>query len=127
MAPSNAARVLVVEDQPVPREVLAKILVRDGYEVQTAATANDALRIGDMFRPDILLTDWLLQDNVNGLHVAERLRADYPGMSVIFLTGLPTDKLEAQAETVRPCKFIEKPCDFQELLQAIRELTPPAA
>jgi len=120
----TAARILVVEDQPVPREVLAKILSRDGYEVEAAASVHEALEIGRSFRPDLLLTDWLLPENMNGLQVAEALRAGQPDMSVIFLTGLPSDKLEDQARHMQPCTFMEKPCDFDELLSQVRRLTP---
>ncbi len=123
MQEPTGSRILVVEDQPVSREVLARILERDGYNVQSAATAREAMELGTRFRPHLLLTDWLLPD-VNGLQVAEKLRADQPDLGVIFLTGLPTDQLTAQALHVQPCTFIEKPCDFQRLLQEIRNLTP---
>jgi DNA-binding NtrC family response regulator len=122
MAGSKASRILVVEDQTVPRKVLAQILSRNGFEVQSAANAKEALDVGVHFQPDLLLTDWLLPGNTNGLQVAEAMRATRPELSVIFLTGLPTDKLAAQAQHVQPCKFIEKPCDFDELLREIRQM-----
>ncbi len=122
----KASKILIVEDQAVPREVLTRILARDGYEVQSAASAREALEVGPHFKPDLLLTDWLLQENVNGLHVAESMRAALPNLSVIFLTGLPIEKLTEQARHMQPCKFIEKPCDFDELLREIRQMAPPS-
>lgn len=124
MTGSRISKILVVEDQAVSREVLARILCRDGYEVRSAANAQEALDIAPAFHPDLLLADWLLPDNTNGLQVAEAMRAAQPDLSVIFLTGLPTDKLTEQARHVQPCTFIEKPCDFDELLRKIRQITP---
>src|SRR5690606_33920565 len=49
------SRILVVEDQPVPREVLAKILARNGYEVRAVASVEEALAIGGTFCPHVLL------------------------------------------------------------------------
>lgn len=123
MIQTTRARVLVVEDLAAPRAVLEKILQRGGYQVQSAANAHDAVEIGEAFRPDLLLTDWLLPNSVSGLHVAERLREAQPDLPIIFLTGLPAERLHAQVEHVRPCRLMEKPCDFDELLGAIRQFT----
>jgi len=109
-------------DQPASREVLSKILARDGYDVQSAGTVHEALEIGARFRPHVLLADWLLADDSNGLQVAESLRAVQPNMSIIFLTGLPVDRLAPQAHHVQPCTFVEKPCDFSDLLRRIRHM-----
>lgn len=122
MRPLKSTRILVVEDQPAPRNVLAKIIARGGYEVQAASSAREAVEIGSSFCPHLLLADWLLQDNFSGLQVAEALRATQPGLSIIFLTGLPTDRLSEQARHVQPCTFIEKPCDFNALLDQIHKL-----
>lgn len=116
----DKTRVLVVEDQPVPRQLLTRILSRDGFEVRAAATAAEAIQIGESFLPHVLLTDWLLPDDANGLEVARRLLGAQPRLAIIFLTGLPADKLRPQVEEIGPCGFLEKPCDFDELLQAIR-------
>jgi DNA-binding response OmpR family regulator len=115
------ARILIVEDEPVPRMVLTKILSRDGYEVRTAANAAEAVEVGRAFLPEVLIVDWLLTDSHNGLYVAESLRASSPGLHVLFFTGLPTQKLEKEAGHLRPVRFLEKPCEFGVLRAAIQE------
>lgn len=116
------AKILIVEDEPIPRMVLTKILSRDGYEVKTAANAQEAIEVGRSFQPDVLIVDWLLTDAHNGLYVAENLRAANPAVHLLFFTGLPTHKLELEAEHLRPFRFLEKPCEFDTLRAAIQEV-----
>ncbi len=116
------ARILIVEDEPIPRMVLAKILGRDGHEVQTAGNATEAIDVGLPFRPDVLLVDWLLTDAHTGLYVAERLRESNKGLHILFFTGLPTHKLELEAQHLKPFRFLEKPCEFETLRTAIHEV-----
>ena len=66
-------KILVVEDQPRQRAILHKWFSQRGYEVEVAATAGDAIALGQTFQPHILLTDWTLQGGRTGLDVAEAL------------------------------------------------------
>src|SRR5512133_3672621 len=119
------ARILVVEDESIPRMILNKFLTRDGHTVRDAAGGPEALEAARDFAPELLLADWLLSDSYSGLKVAEHLREQNPGLHLIFFTGLPTHNLEKEAEHLQPCKFLEKPCEFNVLRQAIREAFQP--
>jgi DNA-binding NtrC family response regulator len=121
------AKILIVEDEPIPRMILQKVLTRDGHEVRAAGNAADAIEAGKEFHPDILIADWLLTDVNSGLSVAEQLRKIDPALHILFFTGLPTHKLEIEAQHLRPFRFLEKPCEFDTLRSAIREvLATPA-
>ena len=115
------AKILIVEDEPIPRQILTKVLTRDGHEIRSAGDAQEAINIGTQFQPDILLADWLLTDAASGLSVAEKLRKLHPHMRILFFTGLPTHKLETEAQHLRPVRFVEKPCEFSVLRAAIRD------
>jgi DNA-binding NtrC family response regulator len=116
------ARILIVEDEPIPRLILSKVLTRDGHEVRVAGSAAEAVAIGREFSPEVLIADWLLTDVNSGLAVAEQLRELYPSLHILFFTGLPTHKLELEAQHLRPFRFLEKPCEFETLRAAIREV-----
>jgi DNA-binding NtrC family response regulator len=116
------AKILIVEDEPIPRMILTKILTRDGHEVRAAANAGEGIDTGIDFQPDMLIADWLLTDVNSGLSVAERLREENPKLHILFFTGLPTHKLECEAQHVSPFRFLEKPCEFDTLRSAIREV-----
>ena len=115
------ARILVVEDEPIPRTILAKLLTRDGHEVQTAAGASEAIDAARVFKPELLIADWILPDRHNGQYVAEQLRRSNPAIQVLFFTGLPTHKLEKEIAHLHPFRFLEKPCDFEAIRTAVNE------
>lgn len=87
--------------------------------------ADEAIELVASFRPRILLVDWLLKEDKNGLHVAEALRRRDKSAGIIFLTGLPTDRVAAQAVTVSPFEVMEKPCDFTLLMKTVEEMLQP--
>jgi DNA-binding NtrC family response regulator len=120
------ARILIVEDEPIPRLILTKVLTRDGHEVRASGSAGEAVEAGREFRPDVLIADWLLTDVNSGLCVAEQLREALPALHILFFTGLPTHKLEIEAQHLRPFRFLEKPCEFDTLRAAIREVLAEA-
>src|SRR5256714_15579782 len=87
MEPSASARVLVVDDEPIVRDVLSRYLVREGFEVETVGDGREALDAVERFRPDLVLLDLMLPA-IDGLEVFRRL-GDRGGSSsaVIMLTA----------------------------------------
>lgn len=114
------ARILILDDEPVPCRFLSRFLSGHGYQVETAIRAQEAIELAAEFRPDLLLVDWLLKDECNGLDVARTLRARNPELCLVFITGLPTEKIEVQAESLRPCTVLGKPTDLDVLLATIQ-------
>src|SRR5262249_59045470 len=90
--------------------------------VRSAGHPAEAIAVGREFHPDILIADWLLTDVDSGLAVAEQLREFDPSLRILFFTGLPTHKLEIEAQHLRPFRFLEKPCEFDTLRAAIRDV-----
>jgi CheY-like chemotaxis protein len=92
-AVAERARVLVVDDEPIVREVVARYLARAGYEVETAADGDAALAAFDAESPDLVLLDLMLPRR-DGFEVFEgiRRRSRTP---VIMLTarGDETDRV----------------------------------
>ena len=90
---SDAVRVLVVDDEPIVRDVLARYLSREGFEVGTAADGESALKTFSDTEPDLVLLDLMLP-RVDGLEVFRRIRARN-GTPVIMLTarGEETDRV----------------------------------
>ena len=69
------ASILIVEDEKEIRELLVFTLLRDGYEVIEAETAEVALEKIDNRLPDLILVDWMLP-GMDGIDLAKRLRRD---------------------------------------------------
>ncbi len=115
-----AARVLVVDDEPMVRDVLSRYLERSGFEVEAVADGERALAAFDARRPDLVLLDLMLP-RVDGFDVFRRIRAsgDSP---VIMITarGQTTDRivgLEIGADD-----YISKPFSPAEVVARVRSV-----
>jgi two-component system OmpR family response regulator len=116
---ARAARVLVVDDEALIRDVLSGSLRLAGYDVATAASGAEALRAVASERPDLILLDVMLPEG-DGFEVVRRLRsAGGPEVPVIFLTarGGVTDRL-AGFETGAD-DYVTKPFSLDEVLARV--------
>jgi DNA-binding response OmpR family regulator len=126
----QTARVLVVDDEPMVREVLARYLAKDGFVVDVAEDGEGALVVFDERRPDLVLLDLMLP-KVDGLEVFRTMREHAP-TPVIMLTakGEETDRvvgLELGADD-----YVTKPFSPREVVARVRAVlrrsattTPP--
>jgi response regulator RpfG family c-di-GMP phosphodiesterase len=92
---------LIVDDEPSYRDHLERFLVREGYDVRTASTGEEALTIGREFSPSVILADWMLKDHVHGLQVAKTLRDWRPDMQILLMTGFPSSVGDPQGSRPR--------------------------
>jgi DNA-binding response OmpR family regulator len=114
-----ADRVLVVDDEPMVRDVLARYLARDGFEVETVGDGEAALAAFETVRPDLILLDLMLP-RVDGFEVFRRLREAGAASPVIMLTarGEVTDRivgLEIGADD-----YVSKPFSPKEVVARVR-------
>ncbi len=114
------ARVLVVDDEPMVRDVLSRYLERNGFEVDAAADGEGALAAFDARRPDLVLLDLMLP-RVDGFEVFRRIRAraDSP---VIMITarGETTDRIVGL--DVGADDYISKPFSPGEVVARVRSV-----
>ena len=112
-----APRILLVEDDRVFLRTLELVLKDAGYDVLAASDYIPALKHLDSGeRIDLLLTDIVMPDRVNGLALARMARLRRPGLGVIYFTAhdIPGAEEEALGQILR------KPFDSDQLMQAIR-------
>jgi two-component system, cell cycle sensor histidine kinase and response regulator CckA len=115
-----AASILVVDDDPAVRAVAGKVLRRFGYEVMEAASGPEALR-AVRERPgavDLLLTD-LVMPGMGGRELSERMRAEFPSVSVLFMSAYTED--EGILSGGEGLSFLAKPFDVETLLASVRQ------
>ncbi len=113
-SPVTSPRLLVVDDETTARRALATLLTDDGYEVQTAASGEEALEKLAAFAPDLLLTD-VRMPGIDGVELLTRARAIDPQISVIVMTAFGTVRDAVRAMRAGAEHYITKPVDLDEL------------
>ena len=113
--PATGLRVLLVEDDPLVREVLSAALEGAGYDVQAEVDGSRVERAVATFAPDIALLDLHLGDGVTGITVARRLRAT-KDMPFVFLTAATGIEDVLAAFDVGGDDYVVKPFVMAELL-----------
>jgi CheY-like chemotaxis protein len=114
-------KILVVDDDTLFAMLLGRMLVGEGYEVQTAGGGAEALVCGRQMTPDLLVTDWMLRDGLTGLDVASRLRQSNPRLQILIITGMSGLERAQEAKEAGVFRILEKPCALEDTLTAVRE------
>ena len=121
-------RVLVVDDEPQIRRALATNLTTRGYQVDLAATGEEALRLAAEHRPDVVVLDLGLP-GIDGIEVVEGLRG-WTEVPIIVLSVRDSEADKVAALDAGADDFVTKPFGMDELLArlraAVRRSTPPA-
>ena len=112
--------VLLIEDEPVLAKNVCAYLVRYGYEVRMAATAEAGLSELEAFKPDIIVLDFNLP-GMNGLEALAKIRAIDPQIKVIMMTGYGSIDLAVNAMRAGACNFVTKPISVGKLRLMLEE------
>jgi CheY-like chemotaxis protein len=118
----NGVRVMVVDDLPDLCEALVLHLELDGYEVQSANSAAEAMALVARFNPHCVLLD-VHMPGVDGLELARTLRRQYgDDIVLVAVTGHPpTDRRVADA-FVLVDHYLQKPIDLEQLRKVLPNL-----
>jgi len=115
------ARLLVVDDEPSIRELLTASLKFAGFDVQSAADGNEALRLAETHKPDLVVLDVMLPD-LDGFAVTRRLRERGREMPVLFLTARDDTSDKIAGLTVGGDDYVTKPFSLEEVVARIRAI-----
>ncbi len=113
--------VLVIEDDSAVRELAVRALKMHGYRVREAANGPEALAVAaELPALDLLLTDVIMPGGLDGQQVADRLRADRPGLRVVFMSGYTADRIRHDQLLQEGFNFIRKPFTPDDLARCVR-------
>lgn len=123
MGTPRPARVLIVDDDPMTRVLLARILSMDGYDVETANDGEAALKSVGARLPDLILLDVFLPD-LNGFQICECLKQSEETrlVPVVLITGMCDREHRIRGIDAGADDFIAKPFDSAELKARARSL-----
>jgi diguanylate cyclase (GGDEF)-like protein len=118
----GAETILVVDDEPLVRDLIDRSLGPCGYTILSAKNAADAIAIGEAHRGPIhlLLTDVIMPD-LNGPDLAQRIRRRWPGIKVLYVSGFVGHAAVDVPSLSREDAFLQKPFTADALAIKVRE------
>jgi PAS domain S-box-containing protein len=114
--------ILLVEDEKPVRELVARILQKQGYTVMQAGAGAEAVEVWRAHKDKIhlLLTDLIMPGAMNGRELAEALWAERPDLKVIFTSGYSADIVGKDFKIESDLNFLQKPYHPQTLALTVR-------
>ena len=124
-AKEGGIRVLVADDAPTALNAICAYLeLEGGFDI--VGTASDGLNLlqqAELKKPDLVLVD-LQMPRMNGLEVAQRLRATMPGVAIIVFSEFEASALKAECEQRGADAFVQKSRMPEQLMREIARLFP---
>jgi DNA-binding NtrC family response regulator len=116
-----ARRILVVDDEAPIRDLCARVLSRNGFEVTLASTGEDAVSRLQAAPYDLVISD-IRMPGISGIDVLTTAKTLHPGIHVILITGFGTSEVADRANQGGVYRILTKPFDALELLGIVRKL-----
>lgn len=125
--PDQPLIVLVVEDEDLVRQMVARVLGEQGYRTLEARHGEEALQMVRLAYPylHLVVTDVLMPE-LDGRQLGHRLREAWPGLPVLYISAYPADDLFHRGAPSASAPFLQKPFSAETLLSAVRQLLPVA-
>jgi len=119
-APEGGSKILVVDDEPVVRDLVRRAVERAGFEVLLAATGEEAMRVFEQQVDDLdlVLMD-LSMSGIGGVEASARMHAVRPGLPIVLTSGHAAESSVLEAEQF--LTFLRKPFRSEALLAALLE------
>ena len=118
---SHVERVLIVEDEPDLMDVAASLFTSMGYDVLTASSGREAMDVLEQRDVDILFTDVVMPNGMDGLQLASYTRTHYPDTKIMLASGYPLPALKQRhGQNLNDFAFVNKPYRLADLARTLR-------
>ncbi len=117
----HVERVLIVEDEPDLMDVAASLFTSMGYDVVTASSGREAIDVLEQRDVDILFTDVVMPNGMDGLELATYTRTHYPETKIMLASGYPLPALKQRhGRDLNEFAFVNKPYRLADLARTLR-------
>jgi DNA-binding response OmpR family regulator len=127
--PARLGRILVIDDDAALVELLTSALTDSGFDVVAAHHGGDGLMLADVQTPDLVLLD-VRMPGMSGVEVLQQMRARWPWLPVIVVTGLADTTLARSLLDRGAFDYVAKPFDVDHLQRcvaaALTTVKPPS-
>jgi len=110
----NGSTVLIVDDERTLARAIKAFLTESGYEAEVAGDAEQALRLLETMRPDVVFSDVRLP-GMNGIDLLRKIREFDPAIPVVIMTAHGTIEGAVEAVKLGAFDYLKKPVDLEEL------------
>jgi CheY-like chemotaxis protein len=118
-------RVLVVDDDPLMRDLICHMVGVLGFEVVgTAGDGEEAIECSRQLQPDVILMD-IMMPRLNGIDATRAIMAERP-TAIIFVSGFLQDEIRERAIAAGAASLVQKPFTLGDLQLALETCTRPA-
>ena len=117
---ADSVKVLIIDDQPGIRRLLAEILIEEGYSVITAINGIEGIAKAQEMQPQIILVD-MKMPGIDGLETLRELKQRNPHEKVIMMTAYGELDLVNQARELGSVGYVTKPFDLLRLCGMIQD------
>ncbi len=114
-----AASILIVDDEKNIRTTLTDILEEEGCEVLAASTGEQAVKLCERRRFDVVLLD-VRMPGIDGIEALRRIRRQRDGVKVILMSAYGVGQVERTAIEEGAIAFMRKPLDIRRIIELIR-------
>jgi DNA-binding NtrC family response regulator len=113
-------RILVVDDEEVVRSLCARVLTPLGYGVETAADGSQALAWFEKQTFDLVITDYRMPGELNGLELGHTIKGRYPDTLIILMTAFPAVDNAVEMLRMGASDYLIKPFEQAELVRCVK-------
>jgi DNA-binding NtrC family response regulator len=113
------ARILIVEDESLLRELFSRVLGEQGHEVVSTASVEEGMELCRARRPHLVIADWMLEGGGTGGDLARQVHRECPGTKVIVVTGHPGRSIFDDVDEPNVVGMLSKPIGIDELRKTI--------
>ncbi|MEY2430092.1 MAG: hypothetical protein QOJ40_2977 [Verrucomicrobiota bacterium] len=122
-APRGRETILLVEDEPILRDLARLILKECGYHILEATTGAEAVDVWNRHpgEIDLLLTDMVMPEGMSGMELAQKLQATKSDLKIIFASGYSIEDMDTDFLRRGNAVLLQKPYTHVTLSHAVRD------
>lgn len=116
----STAKILICEDERNIQKLMAKVLIKKGYEIYSADDGQESIEKTQKISPDVILLD-IRMPKIDGLEAAREIRKFNQTVKIIFITGFESPQISQEANKYNIFAYIVKPVSQEEILQVVEK------
>lgn len=113
--------IMIVDDDPLQREVVADLLRSLGYDVETVSNGEDAVERAAQSDIDLVVLDMIMDPGIDGAETLRRMKAIRPTVRAVIVSGFAETERVREAMSLGAGAFVRKPITLERLSMAVRE------